>query len=202
MSKKITEKNLQQTFPQNSANLWLIIATILSISLGCSYFKNKTETPVETKQITLADAKNSRDLVSVMKSHDKVKDYVLTKAFNEEKSLTGDGKIAQIATEYWSGLNTVNMEVMKFSSADKASKFLDDEESSQKAKSNTPARGKKTNGDLTLLFRDGNKTINFIACKKDFCYSFSQKIGSDVITDLLGMTDFFDAYDKKYLGGA
>lgn len=188
----------QLIFRRNSVNLWLIMMTILSISLGCSFW-NKTETTVATKQITLADVKNSRDLIAVIKTHDRVKDYVLTKAINEEKTLSVDGEIAEVTTEYWSGLETLNMNVMKFSSPEKATQYIDGEESNQKSKGRTPARGKKSNGDPTLFFGDGKGTMTFITCKKDFCYNFSQKSETEVVKVMVASADFFAAYDEKYL---
>lgn len=203
MLKKLIKRNWQSAVSKNPANLWLIVAVIMSVSLGCSYFgKSNAETPEAVKLMTLADVKNSRDLISVMKTQDTVKDYVLTKVISEEKSFTPDGQIAQLSSEYWSGLNTVNMDVMKFSSSGKATQYLDDQETTQKTKGKTPARGKKANGDPTLFYRDSNDIITFITCRKDFCYSFAQEAGSDPLTRLLATTDFFEDYDKKYLSAS
>ena len=197
MLEKMVKKQLM--FQRNSVNLWLTMITVLSVSLGCSYL-GKTESPVANKQITLADVKNSRDLISVMKTHDRVKDYVLTKAINEEKTLNIDGEIAEVTTEYWSGLETLNMTVMKFSSPEKATQYIDGEESNQKSKGRTPARGKKSNGDPTLFFGDGKGTMTFITCKKDYCYNFAQKTETEVVKVMVASADFFAAYDEKYLG--
>lgn len=198
MLEKMKKKWSQQIFRQNSANLWLIMMIAVSISLGCSYFKAKTETVVTTKQMTLAEVKNSRDLVSVMKTHDTVPSkisYVLTKAINEEQPLKSDGEIAEVTTQYWSGLETIDMVVLKFSSPDKATSYFDGEES--KRESNYPVRGKKANGDPTLFFTDGKGTVTFITCKKDFCYNFSKK--AKLLTEMVASADFFADYDKKYL---
>ena len=190
-------RRLQQIFRGNSANQWLIMMTLASISLGCS-LGAKTE-PTATKQMTLADVKNSRDLISVMKTHERVKSYGLTKAVNEDKPLSSDGEIAEVTTQYWNRMETVNMTVMKFSSSDKATQYIDAEESNQKSKGGTPARGKKTNGDPTLFFGDGKGTMTFITCKKDFCYNFTQKADSESVKVMIASSDFFADYDETFL---
>lgn len=184
---------------QNPANLWLVMILFAGFALGCSYFGEKTETVAEIKFLTLAEVKNSRDLVAVMKTHDRVKDYVLTRAVNEEQPLKIDGETAEVQTEYWSGLNTLNMTVMKFASAEKATQYFDGEESTQKSNGRTTARGKKSNGDPTLFFGDGKGTMNFITCKKDFCYHFKKKTTDEVVKEMMPSSDFFADYDEKYL---
>ena len=184
---------------QNPANFLMLMILLTSISLGCSYFGKKIEKVGEIKPLTLSEVKNSRDLVSVMKTHDRVKDYVLTRAVNEEQPLKIDGETAEVQTEYWSGLNTVNMTVMKFASAEKATQYFDGEESTQKSNGRTPARGKKPNGDPTLFFGDGKGTMNFITCKKDVCYRFTKKTTDEVVKEMIASADFFSDYDEKYL---
>lgn len=186
---------------RNPASFWLVIILLAGFALGCSYFGEKTEKVTEIKPLTLAEVKNSRDLVSVMKTHDRVKDYVLTRAVNEEQPLKSDGETAEVQTEYWSGLNTLNMTVMKFASAEKATQYFDGEESAQKSNGRTPARGKKSNGDPTLFFGDGSGTVNFITCKKDFCYRFKKKTTDEVVKEMVASSDFFADYDEKYLSG-